>query len=235
MLAPPHICPVAVGNLTTFLTQFLLIKWRHDQVFYRIHKDYTKFTWDSFPLGYKKAHCLASRLLLAWECYVPAGLHTPYCFSLWTLASTALIALGISFFPPPAPNTLARHSLYAWVHLGIQGKLPGGNSIWIECACVWLPYHPVNRHLTLDFKSDTVFTRSPPTRLDSRTKQHGDAMSEHSDLVGAQEIDSTILNWGWLIPLLLYFLMIRFGVFFSGQPFQIVQSLGWKNWGHSSS
>lgn len=56
------------------------------------------------------------------------------------------------------------------------------------------PYHPEFRHLTLDFKSDTVFTRSSPTRLDSRTKLDRDAMSEHSDLVGAQEIDSTILN-----------------------------------------
>ena len=56
------------------------------------------------------------------------------------------------------------------------------------------PYHPGNRHLTLDFESDTVFTRSSPTRLDSRTKPDGDAMSEHSDLLGAQEIDSTILN-----------------------------------------
>ena len=57
-----------------------------------------------------------------------------------------------------------------------------------------LPYHPENRHLTLDFKSDTVFTRSSHTRLDSRTKPDGDAMSEHSDLIGAQETDSTILN-----------------------------------------
>lgn len=236
MLAPPHTCAVAVGQ-----SRYLSDSVSPDKMearssimnpgFIRIIPSLhgTHFLWATRKTVWPPDPSLPGNVALL------AGLHTPYCFSLWTLVSTALISwasLSFHLHPPTQQPDTVYKTESKW---GFEESFQKETISELHVPVSEFPYHPEFRHLTLDFKSDTVFTRSSPTRLDSRTKLDRDAMSEHSDLVGAQEIDSTILNWGWLIPLLLHFLMIRFGGSFLGQPFQLVQGLWRKNWDHSSS